>query len=119
MNLYDVLCHLGSSYCHQMSPDVTSVSGLNLTFKDPSLCQMPELSFAVGEEDVLVLEAEVESLEPGDLLRPSKWHMHQAQAEDAKDVELKNQRKVRMSRHMENNFGKGLMYYWQLLAIAL
>eukprot|EP00435_Cladocopium_sp_Y103_P034177 s2293_g8.t2 len=41
--------------------------------------EMPELSFAVGEEDVLVLEAE-------------------AQAEDAKDVELKNQRKVRMSR---------------------
>ena len=41
--------------------------------------EMPELSFAVGEEDVLVLEDEV-------------------RAEDAKDIELRNQRKVRMSR---------------------
>ncbi|CAE7468840.1 DHX37 [Symbiodinium microadriaticum] len=41
--------------------------------------EMPELSFALGEEDTVLLEAE-------------------AQAEDAKDRELRNQRKVRMTR---------------------
>ncbi|CAK9036107.1 unnamed protein product [Durusdinium trenchii] len=43
--------------------------------------EMPELSFAVGEEDVVVLEGEAATA-----------------AEDAKDIELRNQRKVRMSR---------------------
>lgn len=63
---------------------------------------MPELSFAVGEEDVVVLEGEV---------RPGRfaWHEDEGRlsplepqaataAEDAKDIELRNQRKVRMSR---------------------
>ena len=84
-----------------------------------SWCQMPELSFAVGEEDVLVLEAEACGFDarriqedPGGLRalfaptlsgKLGGWHRRktgdaQAQAEDAKDAELKNQRKVRMSR---------------------
>ena len=45
--------------------------------------EMPELSFAVGDEDVVVLEDE-------------------RGAEDAKDIELRNQRKVRMSRRNRN-----------------
>lgn len=44
--------------------------------------EMPELSFALGEEDTVLLEAEAA----------------EAQAEDAKDRELRNQRKVRMTR---------------------
>ena len=60
--------------------------------------EMPELSFAVGEEDVLVLEAEAQSIVFCTHQNPATATQAATAAEDAKDIELRNQRKVRMSR---------------------